>query len=150
MNLAPLWNASLAIKLHAFAAIVALFVGLIQFFAPKGTIPHRVLGWTWFVLIMAMLLLAPAIHGVRVETILDPSLCYTSGKSLFWNARCAGIHLLTLYLLLIVPAVPLLARGGNIVAHRNAMIAIWLAALLVAGLFTLDTRRIMHQVFFAN
>lgn len=150
MNFAPLWNASLVIKIHAFAAMVALVIGVIQFVAPKGTVPHRALGWTWFVLIMTMLLTAPVIHGARIDTLLDPALCYMPGKTLFWNARCAGTHVLTVYLLLVVPTTPLLARSGNIVAHRDAMIAIWSAALLVAGLFTFDTQRIMHRVLFGN
>ena len=150
MNFAPLLNASIVIKLHAFAAMIATGIGAVQILAPKGTVPHRTLGWTWFTLVMIMLLTAPIIHGARIEALLDPQLCYLPDKTLFWNARCAGIHLLTLYLLLVVPSVPLLARCGSVVAHGASMVAIWCAALFVAGLFTMDTRRIMHQVLFGN
>ena len=38
MTLAPLLNASPAIQLHAFAAMAAFALGLVQFAAPKGTI----------------------------------------------------------------------------------------------------------------
>ena len=150
MNLAPLLNASLVIKVHAFVAMIALAIGAVQIFAPKGTVPHRALGWTWVTLVMIMLLTAPIIHGVDVEALLDPELCYLPNKTLFWNMRCGGIHLLTLYLLLVVPFAPLLARRGNVVAHGRSMIRIWCAALFVAGIFTMDTHRIMHQVLFGN
>ena len=41
MSLAPLLNAPLAIQAHAFAAMAAFALGLVQFAAPKGTLPHR-------------------------------------------------------------------------------------------------------------
>ena len=150
MNFAPLWNAALVIKIHAFAAMAALLIGVAQVALPKGTVPHRTLGWAWLVLIMTMLITAPIIHGVSVGTLLDPALCYLPSNQFFWNARCAGIHLLTLYLLLVVPFTPLLARFGDITAHRNAMITIWFMSLLVAGIFTMDSKRIMHQILFAS
>jgi uncharacterized membrane protein len=46
--------------------------------------------------------------------------------------------------------VPLLARTGYVAIHRNAMISIWCAALLVAGLFTFDTGRTMNKVIFGT
>jgi uncharacterized membrane protein len=150
MNLAPLLNASPVIRLHAFAAMIAVIVGVVQMLAPKGTVSHRALGWTWFVLIMVMLITAPIIHGGRVEALLDPGLCYLPDKTMFWNLRCAGIHLLTIYLLLALPFGPLLARRGYIAAHGASMIATWCLALLVAGIFTMDTGRIMHQVLFGD
>ena len=47
MTLAPLLDASPAIQLHTFAAIAAFGLGLVQFTAPKGTLPHRAIGWVW-------------------------------------------------------------------------------------------------------
>jgi hypothetical protein len=43
MTLAPLLAADGAIRLHAFAAMAAFVLGVVQFSAPKGTIPHRCL-----------------------------------------------------------------------------------------------------------
>src|SRR5437868_7651619 len=54
MTLAPLINAPFAIQIHAFAAITAFAVGLIQLTAPKGTIPHRLIGWSWAVLMLTV------------------------------------------------------------------------------------------------
>ena len=50
MSLAPLLDAAPAIPLHAFAAMGAFAIGLVQFAAPKGTLPHRTLGWIWVAL----------------------------------------------------------------------------------------------------
>jgi len=47
MTLAPLLNAPFVIQIHALAAIAAFAVGLVQLTAPKGTIPHRLIGWSW-------------------------------------------------------------------------------------------------------
>ncbi len=45
VTLAPLLAATPTIQLHAFAAITAFALGLIQLAAPKGTFPHRLTGW---------------------------------------------------------------------------------------------------------
>jgi uncharacterized membrane protein len=50
MSLAPLLDAAPAIPLHAFAAMVAFVLGIVQFAAPKGTLPHRTVGWIWVTL----------------------------------------------------------------------------------------------------
>ena len=47
MSLAPLLDAAPAIPLHAFAAMAAFALGAVQLVAPKGTLPHRTLGWIW-------------------------------------------------------------------------------------------------------
>ena len=53
----------LAIPLHAFAAMAAFVLGLVQFAAPKGTLPHRTVGWIWVVLMAT----------VAISLVLDPS-----------------------------------------------------------------------------
>ena len=47
MTLAPLLDAAQPIPLHAFAAMAAFVLGIVQFVAPKGTLPHRTVGWIW-------------------------------------------------------------------------------------------------------
>ena len=54
MTLAPLLHATPAIQLHAFAAMTAFVLGIVQFSAPKGTIPHRTIGWIWVVLMLTV------------------------------------------------------------------------------------------------
>lgn len=125
-----------------------LLLGAIQIVAPKGTIPHRSFGWVWFVLIMVMLLTAPIIHGAKLQDLLGTGVCYEQDRSLTWNARCASIHLITVFPIFAVPFAPLLARRGRTRQHRNWMVAIWIGALVIAGAFITDTHRIMHSVVF--
>jgi uncharacterized membrane protein len=47
MTLAPLLNAPLAVQVHALGAATAFVLGIVQFASPKGTRPHRMLGWVW-------------------------------------------------------------------------------------------------------
>ena len=54
MTLAPLLSASPAIKLHAFAAMAAFALGVVQLSAPQGTLPHRAIGWLWVVLMLVI------------------------------------------------------------------------------------------------
>jgi len=54
VTLAPLLSASPAIKLHAFAAMAAFALGVVQLSAPKGTLPHRAIGWLWVVLMLVI------------------------------------------------------------------------------------------------
>ncbi len=57
MSLAPLLEAPGTIPLHAFAAMAAFALGIVQFAAPKGTLPHRTIGWTWVVLMAIVITL---------------------------------------------------------------------------------------------
>ncbi|MDD3444378.1 MAG: hypothetical protein PHS60_03135 [Zavarzinia sp.] len=45
MTLAPLIDAAPAIRVHAFGAMPALGVGTGVLLGPKGTVPHRIMGW---------------------------------------------------------------------------------------------------------
>lgn len=63
MSLAPLLEASGTIPLHAFAAMAAFVLGIVQFAAPKGTLPHRTIGWIWVLLMF--------VCG-RGQLVLDP------------------------------------------------------------------------------
>ncbi len=63
MSLAPLLNAPLVIQLHAVAAFAALLLGIVQFASPKGTLPHRTVGWIWVVLMLTIAVSSFWIHG---------------------------------------------------------------------------------------
>src|SRR5262245_59405900 len=60
------------------------------------------------------------------------------------------IHLLAIFTLGMLPLAVLHARRHRVGRHRNAMIAIFAGALVVAGLFTLMPGRIMHAVVFGH
>jgi uncharacterized membrane protein len=130
MTLAPLLDASPAIVLHAMAAMTAFTLGIVQFAAPKGTIPHRTVGWIWVGLMLAVALSSFRIHQIRLWGPWSP------------------IHLLSIFTLITVPLAVWAAHRHNVARHRLAMTSIFLGALVIAGAFTLLPGRIMHDVVF--
>jgi len=132
MALAPLLAAAPAIQIHAFAAMSAFGLGLVQFAAPKGTLPHRVLGWLWVALMAAVAISAFFIHALKV-----------------WGAW-SPIHLLAIYTLIMLPLAVWRAHRHCVTGHRQAMTGLFLGALVIAGAFTLMPGRIMHDVVFTH
>jgi len=148
MSIAPLLSAAPIIQFHAFAAVAALALGVLQFAAPKGTVPHRAAGWTWVGLMAAMLCSGFFIHDAERWDPFSLNVCLVPRKSDPWMTRCAGIHVITIAFLSVLPYAVLHARRGNVRHHRSAMLALLLGAGLIAGAFTMDTDRIIHAVVF--
>ena len=132
MSLAPLLNAAPAIPVHAFAAMAAFALGLVQFAAPKGTLPHRTIGWIWVGLMVTVAASSLWIHQIR---LLGP-----------WSP----IHLLSIFTLIMVPLAVWRARRHRVADHRRIMTMTFVGALVIAGLFTLLPGRIMHAVVFGQ
>jgi uncharacterized membrane protein len=130
MTLAPLLQAAPAIKIHAVAAMTAFALGLVQLAAPKGTLPHRTLGWIWVTLMLVVSVTAFFIHQIRL-----------------WG-EWSPIHLLAIFTLIMLPVAVLAARRHAVERHRRAMTGLFVGALVIAGLFTLLPGRIMHAVAF--
>jgi uncharacterized membrane protein len=132
MSLAPLLDGSPSTQLHAFAAMTAFVLGVVQLSAPKGTLPHRTIGWMWVTLMVGVSLSSFWIHGLKVWGMWSP------------------IHLLSIFTLGALPLAVWAAHRHAVAHHRRAMITIFAGALVVAGLFTLAPGRIMHAVAFGN
>jgi uncharacterized membrane protein len=132
MSLQPLLNAAPAIQIHVFAAIAAFALGIVQLTAPKGTLPHRTLGYVWVALMVVVAATSFWIHDLRVWGPWSP------------------IHLLAVFTLATLPFAVLHARRHRVTQHRNAMITMFAGALLIAGIFTFLPGRIMHAVAFGN
>jgi uncharacterized membrane protein len=130
MTLAPLFNAAPVIQIHAFAAMAAFVLGVVQLAAPKGTMPHRTIGWIWVVLLTVIAVSSFWIHEIRLIGPFSP------------------IHLLSIFTLVMLPLAVLHARRHRVDRHRKAMIGIFAGALLIAGAFTFLPGRIMHAVAF--
>ena len=130
MSLAPLLEASGTIPLHAFAAMAAFALGIVQFTAPKGTLPHRTVGWVWVGLMAVVAASSFWIHEIR---LLGP-----------WSP----IHLLSIFTLIVLPTAVWRARRHRVADHRRIMILIFVGALVIAGLFTFLPGRVMHAVVF--
>ena len=130
MTLAPLLGAPPAIQLHALAAGAALMLGVVQLTLPKGTVPHRALGWIWVLLMLVVALSSFLIHQIRLWGPWSP------------------IHLLSVFTLVTLPLAVGHARRGKVASHRWAMLSLFAGGLLIAGAFTFVPGRIMHAVAF--
>lgn len=132
MSLGPLLAAPPPIPWHAFAAFAALAIGGAQLALPKGTPRHRIVGYVW-----AALMLVIAISSFWIQQI-----------RLF--GRFSPIHLLSILVLVTVPLAVWHARNHRVVRHRKAMTALYIFALVGAGIFTLLPGRMMHAVVFGQ
>jgi uncharacterized membrane protein len=132
MSLTPLLNAAPEIQIHAFAAIAAFVLGIVQFAVPKGTLPHRTLGWVWVVLMLVISASSFLINGIRMWGPWSP------------------IHILSVFTPVMLVVAVLAARSHRVRAHRITMTSVFAGALLLAGLFTLVPGRIMHTVLFGG
>ncbi len=130
MSLTPLLDAAPAIPVHALAAMAAFGLGLTQFAAPKGTLPHRTIGWIWVLLMLGVAISSFWIHQIRLWGPWSP------------------IHLLSIFTLITVPLGVWQAHRHRVADHGRIMILIFSGALVIAGLFTLLPGRIMHAVVF--
>jgi uncharacterized membrane protein len=132
MTLSPLLHASPAIQVHAFAAMGAFALGVVQLAAPKGTLPHRAIGWIWVLLMLMVSVSGLFIHELRI-----------------WG-RWSPIHLLVIFTLLTLPLAVWRAHKHDVAQHRRAMLGLFFGALVIAGLFTLVPGRLMHAVIFGG
>src|SRR3982750_3564771 len=101
MSLAPLLNAGSSIPLHAFAAMAAFALGLVQLLAPKGTLPHRTLGWIWVVLMAVVAGSSFWIHEIRLVGPWSP------------------IHLLSIFSLVMLVVGVVAARSHRVSRHKR-------------------------------
>jgi uncharacterized membrane protein len=130
VSLAPLLAAEPVIQLHAFSAIAAFALGLVQLLAPKGTLPHRSLGFIWVTLMVVVAGSSFFIHTIRSWGDWSP------------------IHILSVVTLVALPGAVAHARSHRVAAHKRAMTALFAGALVIAGFFTFMPGRIMHEVAF--
>src|ERR1700730_12296669 len=110
MSLAPLLDAAPAIPLHAFAAMTAFVLSAVQLAAPKGTLPHRALGWIWVSLMAFVAASSLWIHQIR---LMGP-----------WSP----IHLLSIFTLAVLPLAVWRGDQHRVTDGRRVMAALFLAA----------------------
>jgi uncharacterized membrane protein len=130
MTLAPLLTAPIVIQVHAFVAIAAFAIGVVQLTAPKGMLPHRLLGWIWAAAMLTVAVTAFFIHELRMWGPFSP------------------IHLLAIFTLVMLPLAVIRARRHDVRGHRRGMVGLFVGGLVIAGAFTLLPGRIMHAVVF--
>ena len=131
MNLSPLLEASLAIKIHAATVIPAAFLGLFQFLLPKGTGVHRTVGYAFMILMLV----------TSVAAFFIPS---------FMGTRFSFIHLFIIVTVVGVTRAWFAIRAGKVRAHAISLASVYLGAIGIAGYFAFQPGRIMHDVLFGG
>jgi uncharacterized membrane protein len=121
-------DAGLLTQVHLAAALTALAIGTVLLLNRKGTRFHRTLGWGW-VLAMA-------------TTALTSIFITDLGKG-HWSV----IHLLTGWVIIILPMAVFMARRKKVEVHKRMMTGLFVGGLLVAGAFTFLPGRLMWDVF---
>ena len=129
MNLVPIWQAPLAIKIHLATVIPAFVIGTwLIFFSTKGARWHRALGAVYL-----MLMTVTAVATFFIRSIIPGSL--------------SPVHLFIPLTLFGVFGALWNIRRGNIKGHRSAMLGLYFGGLLIAGGLTLLPGRLLHLVF---
>jgi uncharacterized membrane protein len=130
MNIDPILQAPLAVKVHLATVLPAFAIGTWQIFgSAKGSRPHRAWGMTYMVL---MVVTAVAAYFIREVG----------------RGSLSPIHLFIPLTFFGVFGALWSAHKGDIKGHRNAMLGLYIGGLLLAGAFALMPGRIMHQFFF--
>ncbi len=130
MDVKPILDASLAIRIHLATILPAFALGTWLIFASrKGTRPHRAIGAVY----MAFMLVS-ATTAIFIQEV-----------------RPGHFSLLHLFVLLTYWAVfrsLWTIRKKDIAGHKRAMLGLYVGGLLIAGGLTLGPGRVMHRVFF--
>jgi uncharacterized membrane protein len=130
MRLAPLLQASLAIQIHVAAAVLAILLGLFQFFAPKGTLPHRVIGWIWVVLLACLC----------ISSFFIPGSVFIGPVSVF--------HALSVYTLWALAMGVWAARQHRVADHQSYMAWLYGLSVVLSAVIAVISGGVLQQVFF--
>lgn len=133
MNLALFDAAPLQIKIHLVTALCAFAIGSIILMRPKGTTIHKILGWS-FVLLMTATALS-AIFIRRTEGI--PNI-----------AGFTPIHLFVVLTAVSLPMAIYNIRKGRVKSHAGNMIGLYIGGLVIAGALTFLPGRLLHAMAF--
>lgn len=117
---------------HAITALVAVIMGSIQLISAKGTKQHQVLGYLWVSMMMYVSISSFFISEIQLWGAFSP------------------IHLLSAWTVITLCTGIYFARTGNIKAHQLNMQLLYGLALILTGLFTLLSNRVMGQMLFGG
>jgi uncharacterized membrane protein len=130
---APNWalweQAPFVTQLHVFTALVALLIGTVILFRPKGRGLHKTLGWSW---VIAM--------GITAVS----SLFITGLNGDFYSL----VHLLSGWTIIGLPMAIYAIRNRKVETHRRAMTGMFVGGLIIAGTLTFIPGRLMFETFF--
>jgi len=119
---------------HLVTAFAALLIGTVLMTRRKGTLNHRVLGWTWVVLMAATTTASVFIRDYRMPNVFG----------------FTPIHLFVLLVAWHLPRGVWFIRRGNVAAHQSTMRGLFQGACLVAFVFTLLPGRFLGQLLWKH
>lgn len=120
------------LAVHVAGALTSVAIGAVLLWGRKGSVNHRVLGWTWVVAMAATALSSIGLGGGAIPHI----------------AGFSPIHGLTLVVLAMLPLGVTYARQHRISGHRQVMTWLYAGGCLVAGAFTLVPGRLLGGAVF--
>ncbi len=120
-----------AILAHLATIIVAVAVTPVMLLAPKGTRPHRALGYVWCAAMASTAMISFAIRGLN-------------------RGHFSAIHLISAFTFLQIPLIIWAARSHKVLRHRRAVRWTTLGALLIAGAFTFPFNRLLGRWLFGG
>ncbi|MGL4635735.1 MAG: DUF2306 domain-containing protein [Beijerinckiaceae bacterium] len=133
MRLAPLLQASPAIQIHVAAALIAIFLGFYQFLGRKGSMPHRLIGWIWVILLAS----------ICISSFFIPGSVFIGPISVF--------HALSVYTLWSLVMGVKAARDHEVADHKSYMTWIFgLSILLSAVIAVGSSGGVLHEMFFTR
>ena len=130
MNIEALFIADNPIASHALAAILALFLGILQLTRKKGTVPHKYIGYAWVLLMLYVSTSSFFIYELKIIGEFSP------------------IHFLSVFTIWSVIYAIIMIRRGEITKHKRTMTLLFYLGLVLTGAFTLLPNRIMYTVLF--
>jgi uncharacterized membrane protein len=128
--LTPLIEAGPFVVIHVIAALAGIVLGAVQLLAPKGTLPHRAIGWIWVVLLAAICTTAFFIRGSW----------YIGPISVF--------HALTVYTMWALWMGVRSARRHDVASHKSYMGWIYVLSLVLSAALALRSGELLHEVVF--
>ena len=120
---------------HLFLLLISFLIATYIMLTPKNTKKHKKLGSVY----MALMLIATLI-SLFIEARLGPTLFNHFGV----------LHLLSLFMLYIIPKAYFAARDGNIKLHRNIMIGIYVGTIVVTIVFSLTPTILLNDWVFGT
>ena len=114
------------IWLHFIAAVFAIMLGLKNFVSEKGTARHRMVGWSWL-LIMSFV----TVPSLWIREIND--------------GHFSWIHFLTIWTIISMGIAILSIRKGNVRTHAGFMLGTMLGSV-IAGIFAIMPGRFIQSL----
>ena len=128
MNIEALLIENNPIPSHASAAILALFLGILQLIRKKGAVPHKYIGYAWVLLMLYVSTSSFFIHELKIIGEFSP------------------IHFLSVFTIGSIVYAIVMIRRGEITKHKRTMTLLFYLGLVLTGAFTLLPNRIMYAV----